>query len=150
MELDASGNILWQKCLGGNDRDVAKCLTQDETGNVVIGGMTFSRDGDLGTGINSGQGDIWIVKLGNPTAIAVLQSPLWKIYPTYTDGNVYIEGGNAHSHICVYNLLGQPTPFTQQLSAGVITLNIRNNSAGRYYIRITENGRSYTEKLLLY
>ncbi|HEY1030369.1 MAG TPA: T9SS type A sorting domain-containing protein [Flavipsychrobacter sp.] len=150
MELDASGNILWQKCLGGNNRDVAKCLTQDETGNVVIGGMTLSRDGDLGTGINSGQGDAWIVKLGNPTAIAALQSSLWKIYPTHTNGNVYIEGGSAHAHVYVYNLLGQPISFSRQLSAGVIIINIGNNTPGQYYIRITENGRSQTQKLLLY
>jgi hypothetical protein len=54
-------SIQWQKCLGGSDNDGAKSINQTSDGGYVIGGNSFSNDGDVSG--NHGNSDCWIVKL---------------------------------------------------------------------------------------
>mgnify|MGYP003335654201 CR=1 FL=1 len=61
VKLDGSGNIQWQKCLGGTYDDFAQSIQQTSDGGYVIAGETNSNDGDV-TG-NHGQFDSWVVKL---------------------------------------------------------------------------------------
>jgi len=62
VKLDKNGNVQWQRCLGGNDKDIARALQQVSDGYIVAG-YTKSNDGDV-TG-NHGDRDVWLVKLGN-------------------------------------------------------------------------------------
>ena len=61
MKLDANGNKLWQKTLGGTSEEQANNIQQTNDGNYIIAGNTWSNDGDV-TG-NHGRRDYWIVKL---------------------------------------------------------------------------------------
>ena len=61
VKLDASGNISWQKCLGGSSYDNAKTIRQTSDGGYIVGGETYSNDGDVSG--NHGSYDYWIVKL---------------------------------------------------------------------------------------
>jgi hypothetical protein len=61
VKLDASGNLLWQKCLGGSNWDYAESIQQTSDGGYIVAGITFSNDGDV-SGYH-GEGDGWIVKL---------------------------------------------------------------------------------------
>ncbi|MFL5753403.1 MAG: T9SS type A sorting domain-containing protein [Bacteroidia bacterium] len=61
VKLDALGNLVWQKSLGGSGSDVAACLQQTSDGAYVIAGHTFSNDGDVSGYL--GQGNFWVVKL---------------------------------------------------------------------------------------
>jgi hypothetical protein len=61
VKLDNTGNIIWQKCLGGSDYDEANSVYQTHDGNYLIGGMTYSSDGDVT--YNHGWSDYWIVKI---------------------------------------------------------------------------------------
>lgn len=61
VKLDPSGNISWQKSLGGSDDDYANCIQQTTDGGFIVVGDTYSIDGDV-TGLH-GWGDFWIVKL---------------------------------------------------------------------------------------
>jgi hypothetical protein len=58
---DISGNIIWQKCLGGTDQDIAYSATQTYDGGFVIGGNAMSNNGDVMG--NHGSSDFWLVKL---------------------------------------------------------------------------------------
>lgn len=70
VKLDGSGNIEWQKCLGGNDYDVAQSVQQTSDGGFIVAGYTSSNDGNV-SGNNSAYSDYydgyysdyWIVKL---------------------------------------------------------------------------------------
>jgi len=65
VKLNSYGNIQWQKCLGGNNIDLANSIIQTTDGGYVVAGYTFSIDGDV-TGIHStSYADFWIVKLNN-------------------------------------------------------------------------------------
>jgi len=61
VKLDSSGNIIWQKSLGGSDDDIVTSIQQTTDGGYIVAGYSWSTDGDV-TG-NHGNGDYWIVKL---------------------------------------------------------------------------------------
>jgi hypothetical protein len=66
-ELSASGNIDWQKCIGGSNDDVANFIQETSTGGLIIAGWSESSDGDVT--FNNGGVDVWIVQLAVPTTI---------------------------------------------------------------------------------
>jgi hypothetical protein len=59
--LDADGNLVWQKALGGLESDVATSVRQTSDGGYVVGGSSSSNNGDVSG--NNGDSDYWIVKL---------------------------------------------------------------------------------------
>ncbi|GAB3713817.1 hypothetical protein GCM10027592_53320 [Spirosoma flavus] len=61
VKLDAQGNLLWQKTLGGTQSEVPWAIKATSDGGVVVAGYTQSTDGDV-TG-NKGTSDFWVVKL---------------------------------------------------------------------------------------
>lgn len=61
VKLDASGSIVWQKCLGGSGSEIPYAMEQANDGSVVLAGTTTSADGDV---VGShGMDDMWVVKL---------------------------------------------------------------------------------------
>ncbi|MDD1727495.1 MAG: PKD domain-containing protein [Methanospirillum sp.] len=61
VNLDENGTLVWQKCFGGSDNDLAESITQTADGGYLIGGMSSSLNGDVSG--NHGYGDYWVVKL---------------------------------------------------------------------------------------
>lgn len=61
VKLDQSGNLQWQKSLGGGDKDSAYSIQQTSDGGYITIGVSLSTNGDA-TG-NHGNYDIWVVKL---------------------------------------------------------------------------------------
>ncbi len=69
VKLDASGNIQWQKSLGGNGADRVMSIGQTFDGGYIMAGLTGSFDGDV-TGHNVGvSSDYWIVKVDTSGSI---------------------------------------------------------------------------------
>ena len=96
VKLDATGNITWQKSLGGSYDDVAYSIQQTTDGGYIVAGLSASDDGDV-TGNNGGV-DSWIVKLdatGNITWQKSLGGSEWdratSIQQT-TDGGYIVAG----------------------------------------------------------
>ena len=65
VKLDASGNLLWQHCLGGSQQDVGWAVVATADGGCVAAGYAQSSDGDV-VG-NHGFGDMWAVSLSSST-----------------------------------------------------------------------------------
>lgn len=61
VKLDNSGNLQWQKNLGGSNFDSANSIQQTTDGDYIVSGFTSSNDGDV-IG-NHGGNDFWILKL---------------------------------------------------------------------------------------
>lgn len=62
VKLNATGNVEWQKTLGGSDYfDLAHSIQQTSDGGYIVAGESSSNDGDV-TG-NHGLRDFWIIKL---------------------------------------------------------------------------------------
>ncbi|MBA3647213.1 MAG: T9SS type A sorting domain-containing protein [Chitinophagales bacterium] len=65
VKLDSTGNIQWQKSLGGSYSDFAQSVIQTSDGGFIIAGGTESNDGDV-TGLHGYDGsnaDCWIVRI---------------------------------------------------------------------------------------
>ena len=60
--IDASGQIIWQKYIGGSDQDWAGFIMPDGLGNYYMSATTYSNDHDIQSA-NHGDADAWIVKI---------------------------------------------------------------------------------------
>jgi hypothetical protein len=60
IKLDGTGNIVWNKHLGGNGYEVAKSIQQTNDGGFILTGYSTSSDGVVSH--NNGGQDFWIVK----------------------------------------------------------------------------------------
>jgi len=63
VKLDSTGNMQWQRCLGGTGEDTANAVRQTSDGGYIIAGRSNSNNGEV-TG-NHGNYDYWVVKLDN-------------------------------------------------------------------------------------
>lgn len=61
VKMNASGNLEWQRSLGGSEWDKGNSIVQDSDGNYVIAGLTGSNDGNVSG--NHGLVDYWVVKI---------------------------------------------------------------------------------------
>lgn len=63
INVSQDGKINWQKVLGGTDAEYANSIIADKNGGYLLGGLSYSTDGDI-TGAK-GEGDYWVVKLSD-------------------------------------------------------------------------------------
>ena len=47
VKLDANGNLVWQKSLGGSSGDYATSIQQTSDGGFIVAGSSNSNDGDV-------------------------------------------------------------------------------------------------------
>lgn len=59
--IDTNGNLLWNKVLGGTDRESAAAVMEEPNGNILVCGSTKSIDGDIT--FNKGENDAWVFRL---------------------------------------------------------------------------------------
>lgn len=62
LKLDGSGNLEWERSLGGSRYDAPSAVVQAADGGYVIAGVSTSIDGDV-TGPVNGEYDGWVLKL---------------------------------------------------------------------------------------
>jgi len=67
VKLTQTGNLQWQRCLGGSSWELTYQTIETADGGFVISGLTQSNDGDV-TGYHGGD-DIWVVKLAQNGAL---------------------------------------------------------------------------------
>ena len=94
VKLSKTGNIQWQKCLGGSRIEQAYSIHQTSGGGYIVAGATTSNDGDA-SGLHgvSGQTDGWILQL-NDTGGIVWQKCYGGEYEEYIGSIVQTnEGG---------------------------------------------------------
>jgi hypothetical protein len=61
VKLNASGDLIWQKCIGGSGQDYPWEMKAINGGNFMLVGMTNSNNGDVSG--NKGGFDLWMVKI---------------------------------------------------------------------------------------
>lgn len=63
-KVEASGTVIWQKCFGGSNSDVAASIEATMDGGYLLAGWSFSNDGDVTpSSFNAGYSDMWMVRL---------------------------------------------------------------------------------------
>lgn len=99
VKLNSTGNIVWQKSLGGSRSDVAHGIVAAKDGGCAVAGNTSSSDGDITR--NQGRNDNWIVRL-NKTGSLVWQKTLGGTLSDaasgiVTTGNSFVAVGYTNS-----------------------------------------------------
>ena len=70
LKLDSSGNIIWQKTIGGSEADVLASLVEtDDGGYLLTGDSRSSISGDRTVEQSGPFGDVWVVKLDSEGTI---------------------------------------------------------------------------------
>ena len=69
LKLNAAGDLVWQKTLGGNAIDVALTVYNTDDKGYVVGGWSLSGASGEKTEANFGSHDFWLVKLTNTGAL---------------------------------------------------------------------------------
>jgi len=90
VRVDAAGELLWQKAMGGSADDRAAAIQRTEDGGYVIAGFSNSNDGDV-TSAFPGY-DLWLVKLAADDVSIPEHEPIWTldVYPNPTAGDLAI------------------------------------------------------------
>ena len=104
IKVDATGNLIWQKALGGTGFEEARSVKATPDGGCIVGGITGSDNGDVTGfhGIPTNSTDCWVVKLNNNGAIQWQKalggsmSELGGYVQLTTDGG-YIVAGHSNS-----------------------------------------------------
>lgn len=101
VKLDQTGNIIWQKCLGGSVNDIGNAVIQLKDGTYFLLAFAGSTDGDV-TGNHSANGDIWLCRLDahgtliEQKCIGGTANEYGAVIKADEDGN-YVIGGSASS-----------------------------------------------------
>ncbi|MGB1205680.1 MAG: S8 family serine peptidase [Chitinophagales bacterium] len=72
VKLDNSGEIEWQRTLGGTGREIARAVFQKNDGSYLVTGYTQSNDTDVTESF--GSDDVWLVHLGAMNANFIASS----------------------------------------------------------------------------
>ncbi len=67
VKLDSSGNLLWQKCLGGSQNDFGKSICRINNNHFAVAGYSLSNDGDAT--FCHGDYDYWITEIDSDANI---------------------------------------------------------------------------------
>jgi Ig-like domain CHU_C associated len=106
IKIDASGNLLWNKTLGGDLFDFANSISKTNDGGYVVAGYTSSGLSGDKTQASKGGYDYWIVKLNSSGTIAwnrtiggSLDDFAFSIVNIPTSDGGYVLGGSSSSGI---------------------------------------------------
>jgi len=167
VKLNARGDTVWTKTLGGSGGDFAQTVVQATDSpqlGYVIAGYTQSADGDvLGSGYHGGD-DFWVVKLAGDVALAVSEYPnllpedhtVYQNYPNPFNPTTSIRyeiRHRRHVTLKIYDLLGQEieTLVNSDQVPGKYESKWSPKSlpSGVYFYRLQAGSFSETKKLIL-
>jgi hypothetical protein len=63
IKISPTGNLIWEKTLGGSSFDVGRSIFQTQDKGFIISGSSRSADGDVS--VNQGQNDAWVLKINS-------------------------------------------------------------------------------------
>ena len=136
VSLDETGEILWQKCYGGSDWEIAGDIIEDDEGYTFIG-FTQSNDGDVSFNhgeTNDETADLWLVHIDNTGNL------LWEksfggtddefgkqLFKTINNGYILFGVTNSNDGDVNHSNCPDNAPYTCQLNTWVIELDSNRN-----------------------
>ena len=163
VKLSKSGDLIWQKTLGGSrsDANIGSGIMQTFDNGFLVATVTSSNDGDVsghhGDTVNS---DIWLVKLSQDLSgvknIFDLNDASISVYPNPSPGKTTITYNidkPSFVKIEIFNPLGQQlyTLINTKEEPGSYEheFDISNLPAGSYFLRIEMDGETVLKEVVL-
>lgn len=154
IRLDANGNLLWQKSLGGSVQDEGYSIVRKGNGGYLATGWSYSNDGDVSG--NHGNSDYWLVSLesdfvtgiNNVTAeydLSIFPNPASDFVAIYYEQPVRPCTSLSITNIHGHNLL------EQQISVNTSKQNFdfSNWQRGIYFVKVKYGNICTVHKLIL-
>ncbi len=159
VKLDASLNIIWQRCLGGSREEWGSTITQSLDGNLVVAGLTESNDGDVVGNHNPTPiyySDAWIVELDATSGVdswysAGQNENTVQVYPNPSEISVKLQmlPSQMITHVELYNIMGMPLSPEYKMENNNVTIDMHSLSAGTCIARVTYFDGNHTGVLTL-
>ncbi len=146
VKLSNTGNILWQKMLGGTGSEYALSIQQTSDGGYITAGSSSLNNGDVTE--NQGSSDYWVVKLAPDTLSTTdLSRNVLKVFPNPTTSIVTIQNPNNFiiNKIIIIDLAGK-TILQQERNATQI--NVEQLASGMYILQAYSGEEKYTTKFI--
>jgi len=143
IKLDGSGNLKWEKTLGGPDFEYLTAVELTADNGYIVSGSTGSTSGDV-TG-HHGLIDAWVVKL-SPEQLGISESQQMtqpKLYPNPAKDFFYADNLPQASNIDITDMSGRKI-FSQKHHEKKIKINTSAFSEGIYIVQIKSK-----EKIIL-
>lgn len=140
IKITAEGEQEWDKCIGGNNKDFAYSVVQDNYGNIYIGGNTRSNDGDVSG--NHGWVDSWLVKLGDVTNIEMKDIlPTSSVFPnpSYTSVTILLNNDNiGQQDLYIYDYSGRLIKSLNCNNPEKIIVDVSEFRKGLYFYKFED------------
>ncbi len=146
VKLSASGELLWQKPMGGSFNDALYGLEIISGNKILVTGTSNSVDGDLTS--NLGDQDLWIAKIDTTTLktqnFEVLQIT---VAPNPSSKNIIlsITEHETFDKIVISDNCGKTILIQNEKKN---TINIETLQSGIYFIQASANGKIYTTRFI--
>jgi len=144
QKLDASGNFVWAKQLGGMDYDSGYSITTDASGNIYTSGF-FWATADFDPGAvtfnltSAGHMDIFIQKMGQTVGMAENDiDENMVIYPNPASNNLHVQintGNYTGRALTIYNSFGEEV-LAQKFTTDSFSIDVSAFPSGLYAARI--------------
>ena len=140
LKLNGLGEIVWQETLGGTQAEGGLTIGQTIDGGYILGGFTWSTNGDVSGSGNHGESDFWVVKL-SPESVNTedftVQTASLEIYPNPATHNITLQIASEAPTlaICITDFLGRE--LSRQTIANGGSTDIAALPNGLYHVAAT-------------
>ena len=152
--MNDAGDIVWQKILGGTKAEFGITVGLTNDGGYILGGATWSNNGDVTGSGNRGESDFWVVKLAPEsvgTNTSTPQAAALSLFPNPASHSITIHiptsGTPIESPILatITDLLGRECSTQTITNGGNVTLATLPN--GFYLLTATtSSGQRFVGK----
>jgi hypothetical protein len=155
LKLDFSGNILWQKTIGGSSNELFYSVEQTLDGGLVLGGESLSNISGDKTENSRGASDFWVVKLApfvgmeEPNNVSDIE-----VFPNPATDELKVQSSKFKvERIEIFDMLSQLVHSkqlqTSNLKPQTYIIDVSELPAGIYFVQVKSEKQTITKKLLL-
>ncbi|WP_262149388.1 T9SS type A sorting domain-containing protein [Chryseobacterium foetidum] len=149
VKLNSTGNVMWHKCLGGDNTDFGMQIIQTSDGGAVIVGEAHTFNNGQVTGSFGGK-DFWMVKLTTVLSTAeVSDKSKISVYPNPVKDFLHLENLPKKSLITISDISGRKT-MSEKSADSKTVIDVSDYSSGIYMLQIENGGKPlFSEKIFI-
>jgi len=157
QKLNADGEFIWAKSVGGTSGNQGLSIFTDATGNVyATGGFMGTSDFDPSSAsfnlTSNGNVDTYILKL-NQSTVSITENSFFNdasVFPNPNSGLINIELGNyTEVSISVFSVNGQLIYYKEEINASYHQFEL-DESPGVYIVELSSNDERQQYKLIIF
>ena len=145
--IDLDGNLMYSNTFGGDDTDVNRGLIKLPNQKYILGGASWSSNGDVGS--NYGAYDFWIIEVEDPTSVSTNDFQIKNninIYPNPSSGFINLES-ESQGILNIYTA-DQRKILTVDIQKGSNRIELNTSAKGILTLELRSGNQVWMEKLI--